>query len=512
MPVKGVETFLADIGGGEVHIVGLSGSEGYAILRFLLRHGVRRIVAHDLTEGEAFARSFHRAHVALPRAEREAALAELFHLPVTFRLGDAYLRGLERAGMIFVGQNWFNHPANFPAIPAAMARGIPLSSAIELYFRLVPCPIVGVTGSVGKSTTATLLHHLLGEGERKVHYTGNDRYAPQLLHEIEAMEPNDLLLLEISNRHLTRLTASPHIAVLTNIRPNHLEEHGDFESYRRTKLKIFRNQGKEDAAVVNAEDPACRGIETSARRYGFGILPFPGEGATIEHVGKEAWIAIWRDGEKRRIAPRWASPLAGRHNTLNILAAVMAADLSGVSPAGIERGLRKFRGLKNRIEIVREVDGFTFVSDLQSTTPTATIAALTTLAERNLPITLIAGGHDKGLSYGELAETIRRLGVEVILLPGSASERLAEGLDPGVPLLRCDDLERAMEAATRRPPRIVLLSPAAAHFYTRFVEGKRGFHALARRFRRGARSHAPPAGTLVDAEEGSSSPEKTPRG
>lgn len=470
----------------EVHIVGITGTEGTAIATLLcdrLGRGVR-VVGHDFSA--ALSESFARSHVAVPAAERAARFEALMALPqLTVQTGERYLAGLDGADLIFVGQNWRAYPANRPALFEAEAR-IPFAQMMDLYLELAPCGLVGLTGTNGKTTTCNWLK-AMAETERPALVSGNDLFSQQSLGELLEMPEVGLLILEMSNRQLRSVRKAPPVAGVTSLAPDHVEEHGGWEGYLAAKRRIVELQRSCDTAVLNADDEHVRGYASAA----------PGRllwaSASPLSAGEEGAFArddaLWMrlDGAERRLVGRDELALPGAHNLTNGLIAALMARVAGVSLDGIREGLKRFRGVKNRLQLIAKIGEVRYVNDLASTTPWATIAALKSAAPGRTH--LILGGQVKVEGgYDALAEAITARAASVIALPGRVTELVREQLGEGAPPLReVASIGEAVSLAGRlaEPGQQVLLSPAGAGFYTAFL-GKRGsFNTSVRRLRRG---------------------------
>ncbi|MEE2827853.1 MAG: Mur ligase family protein, partial [Myxococcota bacterium] len=247
-------TALKSLDGKRIHVVGASGAEGTALLLYhAQKHGRPGLVAHDFSRDfRAFARSFRKTNMAWDRDEREAVLRRVRRLPVTFRLGEDYLAGIEDAEVILASQNWFNYPSNLPAIPDAVDRGARILGLVDLALDLFEGTRIGVTGSNGKSTTSALLVHLLHAGQpadRPVLQGGNDRARQVSLETLGESSEQALLVWEVSNRHLRDRSVPVDIAILTNITRNHIEDHGSWDAYREAKLRLPRALGPDGHAV-----------------------------------------------------------------------------------------------------------------------------------------------------------------------------------------------------------------------------------------------------------------------
>jgi UDP-N-acetylmuramoylalanine--D-glutamate ligase len=314
-------------------------------------------------------------------------------------------------------------PGEVPLVAAARERGVPVWSEVELGFRLLDDnPILGVTGTNGKTTTSELLGAMLGAP-----VAGN---VGRALTELDGEVPDgEWIVCELSSFQLEDIDElRPRIAVLLNLEPDHLDRHGSFDAYRKAKLRVFENQGADDTAVVP------RGFEDvgEARRVEFSAdEPLPAE-------------------------PR----IPGRHNRENAAAATAAARVAGVSDEQIAEALRTFPGVPHRLEDVAEIRGVRFVNDSKATNAAAARRAIAAYDE---PLHVILGGLGKNESYAELAADLRANGARAYLI-GAAANELAAALD--IPFERSGDLASAVRAAAAaaKPSEIVLLSPACASY------------------------------------------------
>jgi UDP-N-acetylmuramoylalanine--D-glutamate ligase len=323
-------------------------------------------------------------------------------------------------------------PGEAPLVAAARERGIPVWSEIELASRLLPNPIVGVTGTNGKTTTTELLGAMLA-----ARTAGNVGTAlSELVGDVPA---DDWIVCELSSFQLEDVDRfRPRIAVLLNLEPDHLDRHGSFEAYRAAKLRVFENQVVEDVAIVPR---------------GFG--PVPGAARRVEFAADDELPA---------------EPLIpGVHNRENAAAATAAARAAGRDDAAIAEALRTFPGVEHRLELVAEFDGVRYVNDSKATNAAATRRALTAY---DAPTHLILGGRPKGETWDELAREIAAADVVTAYLIGEAAEPLSVDLGyENVPYLISVTLERAVAeaASAARPGDVVLLSPACAS-YDQFLD------------------------------------------
>ena len=320
-----------------------------------------------------------------------------------------------------------------PLVVSARARGIPVWSEIELGYRLLPNPILGVTGTNGKTTTTELLGEMFAAGDRPAEIAGN---VGRALCELDGVVAADApVVCELSSFQLEDVeTFRPRVAVLLNVTPDHLDRHGSFEAYRAAKLRIFANQTPEDVAIVpRGFDP----VPGTAKRIEFGAG---------DDLPEEPYIR-------------------GAHNRENAAAAAAAARAAGLSEEAIGYALRTFPGVPHRLEPVRELEGVLYVNDSKATNPEAAEQALSAYDPQ--PMRLILGGSLKGSSFERLAEEAARRRVLRAYLIGEAAPQLARALAAaGVDHVEAGDLETAVRLAREEaePGEVVLLSPACASF------------------------------------------------
>ncbi len=362
----------------------------------------------------------------------------------------------------------------------ARDKGTAIDSDIGIFFNLSPAPIIGVSGTKGKSTTAKLIEGLLKPHFKTV-LAGNIRISA--LEVLPEITPDHWVVLELSSWQLEGLIQhqiSPKIAVLTNIDQDHLNRYPSFESYMEAKKIIFRYQSSEDFLVLNANSPNLVKFadESIARVFFSGTdlseIPLKRRGSTI----KNGWF-VWQE---EKIAPLETLKLIGKHNIQNVLTAITVAKLLDIPDESIKKSIAQFKTLPGRLEIVRKIKHITFINDTTSTTPIATMEGIHSFSK---PIILIAGGADKNLDYRDFVEIIQKTVKAVILLPGDATEKIKQSLkymfDKRIALERtawyeAKDMDEAVSTAWRiaETDDIVLLSPAAASFGLFVHEFERG--------------------------------------
>ncbi len=337
-------------------------------------------------------------------------------------------------------------PRSAPPVIAAQAHGIPLISEIELGARLLPNPLLGITGTNGKTTTTALLGAILEAADRPAEIAGN--IGRPLTALVDTVAEDTWIVCELSSFQLEDVQGlKPRVAVLLNLEPDHIDRHGSFETYAAVKLRVFENQGPDDTAVVPR---------------GFG--PIPGTAHRIEFSSAD---------------PLPAEPLIpGAHNRENAAAATAAARALGIDDDAIAAALRAFSGVEHRIETVAEIGGVLYVNDSKATNVAAALRALASFPGRRLHV--ILGGRGKNESYAPLVEALAR-GDRVYLI-GEAAAEIAATLEGRVPLTRSGTLEAALAdaASAASAGDAVLLSPACASFdqFTSFEHRGEEFRRL----------------------------------
>ena len=450
-----------------VHVVGASGAEGSALLLYLAgERGLKGLVGHDFSaDFRAFARSFRKTNLAWDKDAREERLRRLRRLPVEFKLRENYLDGLSEAEVILASQNWFNYPSNLPAIPDAVAAGATLLGMVDLALDLFPGTRIGVTGSNGKSTTSALISHLLRTGlteGRKMMQGGNDRERQVALADLERAASSDVLLWEVSNRHLRDREVPVDIAVLTNITRNHIEDHGSWEAYVSAKLRLpqaaLRDGGH---AVLCVDDPVTMSHLHKLRRLGGSLwlvgsnameLALPSEGAG--RVDEQGRLKIRAPGDSASwdAGPAAALALAGTHNQNNLLGALCASLAAGGVADDLAGSIPSFGSLSGRLETVANEAGVRWIYDIQATTAPAAEAGIDATAPEAGRLLLIVGGEDKGMDFRGMARAASEASARVLALPGSGTEALRENVEGKTPEeLRARLADAGFKPSPRQP-------------------------------------------------------------
>lgn len=435
-------------------VIGL-GRSNLPLIRYLSAHGVS-VQARDRKGA----------------AELGSVTEELSALGAELVLGEEYLSHIPPRVI-------FRSPGIRPdagELPGATREGGLLTSEMELFFAGTRARLFGVTGSDGKTTTTTILSHLLARAAARqggTGYVGGNIGAP-LVDRTDEMTERDLAAVELSSFQLMTMTDAPEVAVVTNVTPNHLNWHRDYEEYIAAKERILGPGCRR--AILNYENPITRGFAARTRAHvtyfssRVNEAPPDWEGGFI--YVREGHIVYEEGGRRRPLLPVDAIRLPGRHNLENYMAALGAA-MEVATEAEMAEVAAAFTGVAHRIEPVGEVGGVRFYNSSIDSTPTRTAAALHAL-EREAAITLIAGGYDKNIPFAPLGEAILRAeNVGTVVLTGATAEKIAVALaEAGVsnprPLavLREPDFDAAVRlaAANTAPGGVVLLSPACASF------------------------------------------------
>ncbi len=342
-------------------------------------------------------------------------------------------------------------------IETALAEGVPVWSEVELALQDVSAFKVGVTGTNGKTTTTTLVGELAKRTGRKTVVAGNIGVA--LSSRAEGMGPEDIVVAELSSFQLEFIDkVRLDVAIFLNLTPDHLDRHGTVEAYLEAKARIFKNQTKEDLAILNGDDPLVRSL---APRLKAKVLFFSPTRVLDEGIGLSGDAIVYAEnGEKTVVMRRQELKLRGSHNLENVMAAIGAARFLRLSWEEIREGLKSFQGVEHRQEIVGTFDGILFVNDSKGTNTDAAAKAVLAFDE---PLILLAGGKNKGLDFHEFMKLVQQRVKSLVLLGMAAAEMEQAARDEGVKrILRANSFEEGVEIAIQEAESgdVVLLSPA----------------------------------------------------
>ena len=437
-----LQGYIDQIKGKRIAVIGI-GVSNTPLIELLLRNGCD-VTACDKRSMEQM------GELGLRLQEQGAKL----------KLGEDYLEGLDQDLI-------FRTPGLMPFDPhleAAREKGSQITSEMEVFISLCPCKVIAVTGSDGKTTTTTIISELLKAAGYRVHVGGNIGHP--LLCETPDIRSDDIVVLELSSFQLHSMMCAPNVAVITNLTPNHLDKHKDFQDYIDAKRSIYLHQGPEGRLVLNADDPHTDYYRSSAPGHVslFSDKQQVPQGTMLQ----DGWLCWVTEGRVQQILPASEIRIPGEHNVLNYLAAFEA--VRGLVDAETCRQVaRDFQGVAHRLELVRELRGVRYINDSIGSSPTRTIAGLHAL--KTAPI-ILCGGYDKHIPFDGLGEELC-LHAKAVVLTGHTAEKIRDAILAApsyarhpVPFVMVEDFREAVLTASKMAGEgdIVLLSPACASF------------------------------------------------
>ena len=346
-------------------------------------------------------------------------------------------------------------PIDLPQLEAPRQRGTRVIGEVELAAEFLRGHTIGITGSNGKTTTTSLIGHILRHAGVTVQVGGN--IGTPVTAMVETSRADGWNVLELSSFQLeTIATFRAHIGLALNVTQNHLDRHHTFERYAAAKGRLFETMRADDIAILNAEDPVCVGYASHTAAH---VEWFSGQRKVTSGASLDGDRLIL-DG--KLLMPAGEIPIRGRHNVENVLAASLAAARAGVEPAAIAAAVRTFQAVEHRLEFVRNVSGIDFYNDSKATSVDATLKAVDAFPGA---LWVILGGKDKGLDYSVLRHPLKSR-AHAALLIGAAASKIAGALQGAVPLVDCRTLEAAVAYAYghAHPGDTVLLAPACSSF------------------------------------------------
>lgn len=431
------------LNGRRVIIVGFA-RQGQALARWLPTVGARPIV----TDG---------------KTAEQLGINPAEYPNVRFVLGENPLELLDRADLVCISGGV---PLTIPLIQEAIRREIPITNDAQLFVDRCAAPLVGITGSAGKTTTTTLVGQMVKNGGYQTWIGGN--IGNVLLDVLNYIQPKDRVVMELSSFQLELMTTSPQIGAVLNVTPNHLDRHGTMEAYMNAKAHIIAHQSSDGVAVLNKDDMGSMVLESLAAGdvCWFSRREIVADGAFL--AGSRLFIAgrSSTTGDPQFVCDVSDIPLRGDHNVSNVLAACAIAGAVGVEPGVLTETIKTFKGVPHRLETVRVLNGVTWVNDGIATAPERVMAALRSYSE---PLVLLLGGADKKLPWDELVAMASYKCRRIICfgrdgdLPIAAAQKL--NIDPGL-FVRVNTLAEAVRAAAEvaESGDIVLLSPGMTSY------------------------------------------------
>jgi len=432
-------------------------------------NGKRVVILGGARQGQAAARwlAHHGAVVTVndrrSAEEMTAARSALTGIPVKWVLGSHPVEILDTTDILCISGGI---PLDNPLVATAVQRGIRMTNDTQIFLEVAPCRTVGITGSAGKTTTATLVGQMAKRADSQKTFVGGNIGDP-LLNYVDEMEPEALAILEISSFQLEQMTVSPDVAAILNITPNHLDRHGTMEAYTAAKRRILEFQPADSTAILNRDDTGSWNLSknVNGRLVSFGSVAFSGkqDGTFLA----DRMLYLHQSGGEIPLLRQDQIQLPGAHNVMNVLAAFAIGYAAGLPLDAMLSAAEEFRGVAHRLEFVREWNGAEWYNDSIATAPERTMAAIHSFTA---PIVLLLGGRDKNLPWEDLAAMVRQR-VQHVVLFGEAAEKIAAALDRAsgplpLTLNRCKDLQEAVQAAAKvaSPGNIVLFSPGGTSF------------------------------------------------
>ena len=427
-----VAEFKNYIKGKDVSVIGI-GISNRPLIKYLVSLGAK-VTAHDKKS----------------EAELGDAVKEFKEMGVKLILGDNYLENLSKDIIFKTPGIRCDHPK----ILDAKKNGSTITSEMEVFFEICPAKIIAVTGSDGKTTTTTLIHTMLKEAGFDAHLGGN--IGTPLMTKAEDMKESDYAVLELSSFQLHTMKRCPDVAVITNITPNHLDWHTDYDEYIDAKKNIMRNQKFEDILVTNAENEITRNIANEAKGK---RISFSSKNKSDIYLKNDA--IYFYDEEVLKVSD---IKIPGHHNIENYMAAIGAV-YNLVGKDVVNKVAKSFGGVPHRIELVRTLEGVRYYNSSIDSSPNRTINTLNVFSE---PVVLIAGGKDKGIPYDEIGEPIANH-VKTLILIGATAKIIDEAVKKtgkSVDTIFADTYEEAVLKAKESsvPGDVVLLSSASTSF------------------------------------------------
>ncbi|MBD3244690.1 MAG: UDP-N-acetylmuramoyl-L-alanine--D-glutamate ligase [Candidatus Moranbacteria bacterium] len=444
--------------------LGLQGS-GIEMVRFFVNKGAKVTVTDIKTK--------EKLQSALDKLKDFKKVRYVLgqHRPEDFSKADLVIKG--------PGVSW-----NSKYLQIAQKNKVPVETEAGIFIKLVKNPIIGITGTRGKSTTTQIIYEILKKANVDVAIGGNIKEKPLIKLLMEVKKESTWLVVELSSFQLEGMRAhkkSPQLAVITNLMVDHMNRYKTVEDYHGAKKTILRFQGREDFAVLNQDDEQVRQLTSLAKGniFFFSTKKLGCENAAFIFKDK---IMFRNNRELEEICNVEELKIIGRHRYPNILAAVCVAKIFNVSSETIKKVVENFSFLEHRLEIFKQVDGITFVNDTTASVPEATIHALDSFGDKN--IILIAGGADKKLDFSQMANKISEKVNYLILLPGRGSDRILNAIRKCCPqefknegsFIKVENLDQAVEKAKEvaRQNDLVLMSPACSSFNLFNNEFERG--------------------------------------
>jgi len=439
---------MKDWAGKHMVIVGAA-RQGLALAKYLIRHGVRVTITDQ------------KEDAVLSADQQKFQEGE-----VNWMLGGHPIKLLDDADFLSLSGGI---PLSIPLVQEAVQRGIPLTNDSQVFMDLVTCPVIGITGSAGKTTTTLLVGKMMEDAYGDNHTWIGGNIGNPLIAVVDQIQSQDIAVIELSSFQLELMTTAPNIACILNITPNHLDRHGTMEEYSRVKARILLNQSSANIAVLNREDTGSWDLkdQVQGQLVSFG-QNHPESGLAGTYVQDEK-ICFWDGSSSRELLPINSIRLRGKHNLINTLAACAVACAVEIPVDSMIKGVEALSGVDHRLEYIRTWQGADWYNDSIATAPERSIAAINSFQE---PLVLLAGGRDKDLPWEEFARLVLQR-VRYLIIFGEAAGIIEQALQTeiksgfeAIPYQRCVNLKEAVLHAEEivQAGDVVLLSPGGTSF------------------------------------------------
>lgn len=432
------------------HLVILGAArQGLALAKYLDRHGVQVTITDQKDKNDL-----------------KPVMEDFQDSGIKWVLGGHPLDLLDRAdGVALSG----GVSLEIPIVREAQRRDIPLTNDSQIFLEQAPCPVIGITGSAGKTTTTLLVGKMAAFAYGKECTWVGGNIGNPLISDLDQMREDHIAVVELSSFQLELMDSSPGVACILNVTPNHLDRHGTMEAYTKAKARILEYQSKSDIAILNRDDPGSWALrdKVQGRLITFGRQK-PGKGHPGAYLDGE-WIKFWDGVDATELLPLSSIQLRGEHNQLNTLAACAIASAAGLPEDAIRQGAAALVGVEHRLEFIRSWGGADWFNDSIATAPERSIAAINSFQE---PLVLLAGGRDKNLPWGDFARLVLDR-VRAVVCFGEAADLIENALQAALrgdeemlPIRKCRGLQEAVRVAANSIEKgdVVLLSPGGTSF------------------------------------------------
>jgi UDP-N-acetylmuramoylalanine--D-glutamate ligase len=439
---------MSDWSGKKVVILGAA-RQGLALARYLILHGAQVTITDQKDEKEL-----------------KQVIEEVAGINLKWVLGGHPMDLLDTADAVAPSGGV---PLEIPFVQEALLREIPLTNDSQIFLEVVPCPVIGITGSAGKTTTTLLVGKMAACALGEEHSWVGGNIGNPLLNDVDLIKEDHLCVMELSSFQLEIMQKAPGIACILNITPNHLDRHRTMEAYTQAKARILDYQKSTDTAILNRDDPGSWALRSSVQGN---LISFgqnqPESGDLGTYLDGE-WIYFWNGATAQALVPISSIHLRGQHNQINVLAACAIGCAANLPLEAIQKGIEALTGVEHRLEFIRSWGGAAWFNDSIATAPERAIAAIKSFQD---PLVLLAGGRDKDLPWGDFSRQVLDQ-VRAVVCFGEAADLIENALydalledEEMIPIKKCPGLQDAVRTAAEMINKgdVILLSPGGTSF------------------------------------------------